>query len=94
MVQVSTNPKGTHSMQSLISKVCTEEEQLAIRDGLLTSVLKLAYDNNGTHVLQKVILTLEEQNLDFVFESISRDFVNLSLNANGLSVVSPNDYLD
>jgi hypothetical protein len=49
--------------------------------------LDLAFDPNGTHVLQKVLLCMKEENVDFIFNPILANFVDLSMDQNGLCVI-------
>ena len=45
-----------------------EEEELKL--GIKDHIIDLAFDGNGTHVLQKVLLCLKEENIDFIFNPI------------------------
>ena len=54
-------------MQCLIDMVNMAEEEEELKDGIKDHVLDLAFDANGTHVLQKVLLILTEDKIDFIF---------------------------
>ena len=47
----------------------------------------MAFDSNGTHVLQKVLLCLKEENIDFIFDPVFEMLVDLSMDQNGLCVI-------
>ena len=55
--------------------------------GVKDNVIKLAYDPNGTHVLQKVLLCLKEDNIDFIFNPVYDNLIDLSMDQNGLCVI-------
>ena len=42
-------------------------------------VIDLAFNANGTHVLQKVLLCLKEDNTDFIYVPVRDNFVALSM---------------
>jgi predicted nucleotide-binding protein (sugar kinase/HSP70/actin superfamily) len=54
-----------------------EEEELKL--GIQDYVIDLAFDANGTHVLQKVLLCLKEENIDFIFYPILENLIDLSM---------------
>eukprot|EP00349_Pseudokeronopsis_sp_Brazil_P006439 CAMPEP_0202965728 /NCGR_PEP_ID=MMETSP1396-20130829/9725_1 /ASSEMBLY_ACC=CAM_ASM_000872 /TAXON_ID= /ORGANISM="Pseudokeronopsis sp., Strain Brazil" /LENGTH=58 /DNA_ID=CAMNT_0049688665 /DNA_START=2071 /DNA_END=2247 /DNA_ORIENTATION=+ len=54
-----------------------EEEEL--KEGIKSHVIPLSFDPNGTHVLQKVMLCMKEENIDFIFEPVYENLVNLSM---------------
>ena len=47
----------------------------------------MAFDANGTHVLQKVLLCMKEEDIDFIFEPVLENFIDLSMDQNGLCVI-------
>ncbi len=55
------------------------EEEDEIKDGIKDHILKLAYDSNGNHVLQKVLLVVSEENCEFIYEPILGNFADLCL---------------
>jgi Pumilio-family RNA binding repeat len=63
------------------------EEEQELREGIKEHILDLAFDANGTHVLQKVLLCIKEENIDFIFNPIAENFINLSMDQNGLCVI-------
>lgn len=54
-----------------------EEEEL--KKGIQDHIIDLAFDANGTHVLQKVLLCLKEENIDFIFNPILDNLIDLSM---------------
>lgn len=39
----------------------------------------MAFNLNGTHVLQKVLLCLKMENLDFIFRPVIKNFIDLAM---------------
>jgi hypothetical protein len=74
-------------MQSLIQLMNMEEEELTLEQALREHIISLCFDPNGTHVLQKVLLTIKIEKLDYIFFGCFDKLVELSLDANGLCVV-------
>ncbi len=74
-------------MQCLIEMVNMGAEEEELREGIRNNVIKLAFDPNGTHVLQKVLLCMKEENIDFIFGPVFEYLVDLSMDQNGLCVI-------
>lgn len=67
LVKIACDKRGTHSMQSLIQLINMEEEEVALEEAITGNVILLSFDPNGTYVLQKVILTIKVNKLDYIF---------------------------
>lgn len=63
------------------------DEEHELKEGIRTHIIDLAFDANGTHVLQKVLLCMKEENVDFIFDPVLANFVQLSMDQNGLCVI-------
>jgi hypothetical protein len=63
------------------------EEEEELKQGIQAHILDLAFDPNGTHVLQKVLICMKEENIDFIYVPILKNLVDLSMDQNGLCVV-------
>lgn len=87
LVKIACDKRGTHSMQSLIQLINMEEEEQTLEDAIRDNVICLSFDPNGTHVLQKVLLTVKVNKLDYIFYECYDKLIELSLDANGLCVV-------
>eukprot|EP00347_Sterkiella_histriomuscorum_P005046 403358108 len=84
---ISRDKKGTHSMQCLIEMINMPEEEEELKKGIQDHIIDLAFDGNGTHVLQKVLLCMKEENIDFIINPILEKFIELSMDQNGLCVI-------
>ena len=56
-------------MQSLIQLINMQEEEETLQEALQEHIINLSFDPNGTHVLQKVILTVKVDKLDYIFNA-------------------------
>ena len=74
-------------MQSLIEMINMPEEENELREGIKVHIVDLAFDPNGTHVLQKVLLCMKEEAIGFIFDPVLENFVDLSMDQNGLCVI-------
>jgi len=74
-------------MQCLIEMINMPEEELELKEGIKQHIVDLAFDANGTHVLQKVLLCMKEENIDFIFVPVLENFIDLSMDQNGLCVI-------
>ena len=66
-------------MQCLIEMINMTEEEFALKDAIKDHVIPLSFDPNGTHVLQKVLLCLKEENIDFIFDPVYQNLIELSM---------------
>lgn len=74
-------------MQSLIQLINMEEEEETLEGAITDHVTTLAFNPNGTHVLQKVILTVKAEKLDYIFYPCCEKLVDLAFDSNGLCVI-------
>lgn len=86
-MKISCDRKGTHSMQCLIEMINMPEEEEELKEAIRNHVIPLAFDPNGTHVLQKVLLCLKEEHIDFIFDPVYEKLIELSMDQNGLCVI-------
>jgi len=87
ILEISCDKKGTHSMQCLIEMINMPDEEEELKQGIKDQIIDLAFDANGTHVLQKVLLCMKEENIDFIFDPVIENFIDLSMDQNGLCVI-------
>lgn len=63
------------------------EEVDLITNALYGKIVLLAKDSQGTHVVQRLMQTLEEEKRQFIFDEIFHEFIDLAKNTNGLCVI-------
>lgn len=87
LLQIASDKKGTHSMQCMIDMINMPEEEDEIQQGVSQFITQMAFDQNANHVLQKVISCFKEEKVGFIYEPIMKQFIELSMDQNGLCVV-------
>jgi hypothetical protein len=64
----------------------TNSEKQILIECIRDSEFKLSMDTQGTHVIEKIILTIEEEKIDFIYRSVIERFMDFANNINGLCV--------
>ncbi len=85
-LMIATDKIGTYPLQYIIEMLNTTKEKQILIECIRNSVYELSMDTQGTHVIEKIILTIEESKLDFIFYIIVDRFMELANNINGLCV--------
>jgi rRNA-processing protein FCF1 len=87
-MEIATDPSGTHALQSLIEIINLNKNEKLLKEVLVEeNVLKLSFNNNGTHILQKIISCFEEENRLIINKCVLENLSKLCMNANGICVV-------
>lgn len=60
------------------------EEEEFFEVALQGEVAKLAVDQQGTHIIQKIIVSFAEKNKQFIFNEITKGFMLVSSTSHGL----------
>ena len=60
-ITISKNKCGAHAIQSIIGEIQNIQEKNIILEYIQSHELELAYDTEGTHVLQKILTVFEEE---------------------------------
>jgi F0F1-type ATP synthase delta subunit len=63
------------------------EEDL-VKEAIKDSILTLSYDINGTHVIQKVISSIDENNREHINKTLLNNIDKLIYDSNGICVVT------
>ena len=84
---IACHASGTHSLQSLIEIVNMKEEEDLIKECVKEDIIKLSLDNNGTHVMQKIVTCINEQDRSHINNLILNNFYKLVFDSNGLCVL-------
>jgi hypothetical protein len=64
-----------------------EEEEILIKKNVEPHIMKLSFNPNGTHIIQKLITCFEENNREFLNDFIIDNLTQISMNVNGICVV-------
>ena len=84
IVHLSTNKISTCSIQSLIANINTKKEKELFVKSINKVIKKLAYDNCGAHVLEKVLICFEREYTGNIISFVVENFILLANNVNGL----------
>jgi len=87
MVRVACDRKGTHSLQAIVSLVNRDVEEKLIRDALQGHIVELAFDSQGTHLIQKLIVAISLQNIGFIYQPLVERFLDVVNHSFGLCVM-------
>ena len=79
--------KGTHTIQKMVDLANLDEEEKFFETVLTGQVGMLAIDQQGTHIIQKIITSFTEINRQYVFNEIQDAFLYVSKNSHGLCVI-------
>jgi hypothetical protein len=85
---IANNKIGTYPLQAVIDKMKTPQEKDILVDAIKFNVLEMCQDQNGVHVIEKMILCFNENEIQIIYEILIDYFEILANNANGLCVVS------
>jgi F0F1-type ATP synthase delta subunit len=67
-----------------------KQEEEIIKKAVESCIVELSLDSNGTHVMQKIISVVKEDNREEINNAILQNFVKLVFDANGICVVNIN----
>jgi len=86
IVSIANSKIGTYPLQAVIDKMESPQEKEILIDAVKFSVLGMCQDQNGVHVVEKMILCFGEDELQIIYEILIDYFEVLANNANGLCV--------
>lgn len=89
VVNVAKDRRGTHSLQALIGRVGTLDEQLVIAKIVSGRVSELALDGHATHVIQQVVECClpQSRTLAFIIDEVTSNLRVLATDQFGLGLV-------
>ena len=70
IVTISKNQYGTYSLQALLDQIKSSSHEKIVIDSIVGSEIEMAIDSNATHVLQKIIMIVNENNRTSINEAI------------------------
>lgn len=86
-IQVWKDKKGTHTIQKMVDLATLNEEEKFFETALRGEVANLSIDQQGTHIIQKIILSFNEENRQFVFDEVTEGLMTVSKTSHGLCVI-------
>jgi len=85
-VNIACNKKGTYALQGIIEIINLTDEEKIIQESIEHSIMFLSLDSNGIHVIQKLILCLEEPKREYINNKLIEEFHKLVLDQNGICI--------
>ena len=83
MYRIACDKKGTYALQTIVSLINTNAEDLLMKNALGPYVLELALDTQGNHVVQKLINTVSLKNIDFIYQPLIENFFHVATHSSG-----------
>jgi hypothetical protein len=75
--------KGTYALQTIVSLINTNAEDLLMKNALGAHILELAMDAQGNHVIQKLISAISLKNIDFIYQPLLENFLHVATHSAG-----------
>ena len=85
--QIAKDYSGTHVLQALLDVISTQEQRDLIMQSIKGKELEMSYDANATHVIQKIIQCIPEDQREQLNVIIIDNIHQLSQDANGICLV-------
>ena len=86
-VEISESNSGTHTIQTLLEKVNAFELRTIVLKSIENKELEMAFNNNATYVLQKIIGIVPDTERLSTNEIIISNCINLALNSDCIFIV-------
>ena len=86
-INISKNNSGAHATQFIIGASQSEEERKIILKYISNHEIELAFDPEGTHVLQKIITCFPENEIQNLIDVLFNNFNSLCKDSKGICVI-------
>ena len=86
-IDISKNFAGTFSLQALLDEISSIEEEQKILNYIKNYEMEMAFNQNATHVLQKIVLLFPDYHRIYLNEVILNNFIELFLDSNGICLI-------
>ena len=86
-LKISNNICGNHSLQCLILLKNSKEEEEIIKECINKNLYNLSFGSNSSHVIQKIISVIKEDNREYINNFMISNLIDLCLDANGICIV-------
>lgn len=85
LVSIAMDPRGTHSLQTLISLCTLPQEELVYMRDFGPHILEMAVHPNASHVLQKLVVSVKKTN--YITDQLAFRAKQLSCDKLGICVI-------
>ena len=86
-VNIAKSPSGTHCLQNLLNYMDNSEIEIIVIKAIKYKEKEMAFDNNATYVLQKIIANIPDKKRTRLNNIIIENLREFSLNANSVLVL-------
>ena len=86
-VNIAKSQSGTHCLQELLNYVNNTEKQISIIKSIKYKEIEMAYDQNATYVLKKIISIIPDSKRTRLNNIIIENTKELSLNVNSVFII-------
>ena len=86
-LKISNDICGNHSLQCLIQFQNSKEEKELIKECISNNLYNLSLGSNSSHVIQKIISVIKEDDREYINNFMISNLMDLSLDANGICIV-------
>jgi len=84
--EISNSKVGTYPLQAILEQLVNEKERKVLTDSIKKICLDLCQDPQGVHVIEKMIILFNEDEITHIYNTIINNFMLLANNSNGLCV--------
>ena len=86
-VNIAKSQSGTHCLQELLNYINNTEKQISVIKSIKYKEIEMAYDQNATYVLKKIISIIPDSKRIRLNNIIIENTKELSLNANSVFII-------
>lgn len=83
----ATNEHGNHCFQSMIESLTDPLEEVIVMGVVKPYFKELAYNQHGTHILQKIVLKFSESGKSCLVQFLKDNFLTLACDAQGVCLI-------
>ena len=87
IVKLSIDEIGTYPIQTIIEFFNNKIEKMIVINAIKDHIQELIFNQYGSYVVEKLISSLEENDIPFLYSFIAMNFIQLSFNNNAICVI-------
>ena len=87
IVQLSLDEIGTYPIQTIIEFLNNKIEKMIVISALKDHIQELIYNQYGSYVIEKMISCFNENDIPFLYNYISNNFIQMAFNSNATCVI-------
>ena len=87
IVKLSSDEIGTYPIQTIIEFLNNKIEKMIVINAIKDHIQELIFNQYGSYVVEKLISSLEENDIPFLYSFIAMNFIQLSFNNNAICVI-------